>query len=282
MSTSRSTRCSIGITALLEEVVSAPWIAQDRSSATLETNPFGWYPDQPCRGELRSRHPAALRPQPTTNLTAISQWISPRAFELFQFWIGGTIAKRDLVLRYYSNQKRILEVGCSIGNIASAFRGLNVDYIGLDVDASAVDYAQRKFKRRGAFSFVCGNLWEHQFDHEFDYIVFSAILHHVDDVTAISHLEYCKKILSPRGTVLVSDPIRPRSTDSTLVKLYRKMERGQYVRTFEELSALIAKVQGLRVVEHTCQPVTALPFLSKPTVSYFGLFLLEHPGASAL
>ena len=107
------------------------------------------------------------------------------------------------------------------------------------------------------------------------------MLHHVDDVTAISNLEYCKKILSPRGTVLVSDPIRPRSTDSTLVKLYRKMERGQSPCVyFQELSALIAKVQGLRVVEHTCQPVTALPFLSKPTVSYFGLFLLEHPGAS--
>ena len=247
----------------------------------LERNPFGWCPDQLCRGELRSPHLSALSPQPTTNLSAIAQWISPRAFELFQFWIGGTVAKRDLVLQHYSNQKRILEVGCSIGNIAGAFRGLNVDYIGLDVDASAVDYARRKFKRCGAFSFVSGNLWEQQFDHEFDYIVFSAILHHVDDVTAISHLEYCKKILSPRGTVLVSDPIRPRSTDSTLIKLYRKMERGQHMRTFEELSALIAKVQGLRVVENTCQPVTALPFLSKPTVSYFALFLLEHSEASA-
>lgn len=216
----------------------------------------------------------------TTNLTAISQWIGPRAFELFQFWIGGTIAKRDLVLRHYSNQKRILEVGCSIGNIASAFRGLNVNYIGVDVDGSAVDYARLKFKGRGGFSFLCGNLLEHRFEHDFDYVVFSAMLHHVDDVTAISYLEYCKKILSPRGMVVVSDPVRPRSTDSTLVKLYRKMERGQYVRPFEELSALIANVRGLRVVEHTCQPVTALPFLSKPTVSYFGLFLLEHADAS--
>ncbi len=60
-------------------------------------------------------------------MSPISQWIMPRAFELFQFSIGGTVAKRNLVLQHYSNQKRILEVGCSAGNIAAAFLGRGVE-----------------------------------------------------------------------------------------------------------------------------------------------------------
>jgi len=60
-------------------------------------------------------------------MNPISQWAMPRAFELFQFSIGGTVAKRNLVLQYYSNQKRNLEAGCSVGNIAAAFPGWGVE-----------------------------------------------------------------------------------------------------------------------------------------------------------
>ncbi len=60
-------------------------------------------------------------------MNPISQWIMPRAFDLFQFSIGGTVTKRNLVLQYYSNQKRILEAGCSVGNIAAAFPGRGVE-----------------------------------------------------------------------------------------------------------------------------------------------------------
>jgi SAM-dependent methyltransferase len=209
-------------------------------------------------------------------MNPISQWIMPRAFDLFQFSIGGTVAKRNLVLQYYSNQKRILEAGCSVGNIAAAFLGRGVDYVGMDIDESAINYAAKKFRRHPGFSFICGDLCRQKFQHDFDFIVFSAVLHHLDDATATGLLEFSREILAPQGVVLVSDPIQPRPADSALIKLYRKMERGRYVRTLEGLSDLVAKLRGLRVIQQACPPVTALPFWSKPTVSYFGLFLLKH------
>ena len=60
-------------------------------------------------------------------MNPISQWVISRAFGLFQFSIGGPVAKRNLVLQYYSNQKRILDAGCSMGNIAAAFLGWDVE-----------------------------------------------------------------------------------------------------------------------------------------------------------
>jgi hypothetical protein len=60
-------------------------------------------------------------------MNPISQWVKSRAFGLFQFSIGGTVAKRNLVLQYYSNRKRILEAGCYRGNIAAASPGWGVE-----------------------------------------------------------------------------------------------------------------------------------------------------------
>lgn len=209
-------------------------------------------------------------------MNPISRWLMPRAFDLFQFSIGGTVAKRNLVRHYYSNQKRILEVGCSVGNIAAAFLGQNVEYVGMDIDEDAINYAAKKFRHHPGFSFICGDLCRQKFQRDFDFIVFSAVVHHLDNATATGLLEFSGDILSPQGVVLVSDPIQPRPTDSALIKLYRKMERGQYVRTLEGLSDIMTHLRGLTIVRQECQPVTALPFWSKPIVSYFGLFLLKH------
>ncbi len=61
-------------------------------------------------------------------MNPISQRVIYRAFGLFQFSIGSTAAKRNLVLQYYSNQKHILEAGCSTGNIVAAFPGWGVEH----------------------------------------------------------------------------------------------------------------------------------------------------------
>jgi len=207
--------------------------------------------------------------------------ISPRlampwAFDVFQYWIGGTIAKRKLVLAKYTNQKRVLEIGCASGNIAPAFLHSDVDYTGLDIDRQAIAYATRKFARNRRFTFVCDELEKCTFDHDFDFIFFSGMLHHVDDAKAVAMLEFSAKLLSPDGVLLVSDPVTPRPSDNVIIKWYRKIERGQHVRTFEKLSALVSSLRGLRVLQKEYLPVTALPVFARPTVSHFGVYVLAR------
>lgn len=209
-------------------------------------------------------------------MTCFSHRMMPVAFDIFQFWLGCTVAKRNLVMRHYSNQKRVLEVGCATGNIAVAFLNHDVDYTGLDIDGAAIDYATRKFRGKRGFAFVCSELQNHSFQGDFDFIVFSGVLHHVDDATALGMLEFSCSILSPEGVLLISDPIEPGTNDSYIVKLYRKhLERGKYMRDLDALSRLLAKVRGLRVVHHQCHGLGPFPICSRPTVSNFAVFCLK-------
>jgi len=200
----------------------------------------------------------------------------PLAFDVFQFWLGCTVAKRKLVMLHYLNQKRILEVGCGTGNIAVAFLSRDVNYTGLDIDGAAIDYAKIKLGGKGGFSFICQELQNYSFESDFDFIIFSGVLHHVDDATALGMLEFSCSILSPEGVLLVSDPIEPGLNDSYIVKLYRKyFERGKYMRDLDALSNLLARVRGLRVVHHQCHGLGPFPIFSRPTVSNFAVFLLK-------
>lgn len=201
--------------------------------------------------------------------------IMPKAFDLFQFWIGGTVAKRKLVLDKFTNQKHILEVGCSTGNIATAFLKHEVDYIGLDIDGAAIDFAKRKFIHKKNFSFVCNELQKQAFNKAFDFIIFSGVLHHVNDATATDMLEYSCQLRSPEGIVVVSDPIAQRPNDSALAKLYGKMERGKYVRSMDELSGLLGRLSSLRVTQQECHGVSPFPTGSIPTVAHFAVYLLR-------
>lgn len=202
--------------------------------------------------------------------------ITPRAFDLFQILFGCTAAKRRLVMRHYSNQHRVLEVGCATGNIAVAFLGRDVNYTGVDIDGAAVDFAARKFRRHAGFAFLRGEIQQQRFSRPFDFIVLSGVLHHVDDATALAMLECSGGLLAPAGTLLVSDPIEPRPEDSRLAKMYRKhLERGRHLRSVDELARLLAKARGLRVVRLECHGLAPFPIGSRPIVARFAVFRLQ-------
>jgi hypothetical protein len=53
------------------------------------------------------------------------------------------------------------------------------------------------------------------------------------------------------------------------------MERGNHMRSFDQLSLLVSDVKSLSVTKRSVLPVTALPFGSKPIVSKFGYFIMK-------
>ena len=203
------------------------------------------------------------------------RFFRPFLFDVFQFFIGGTIAKRELVLGCYEHQPRVLEIGCSTGNIARAFIRHKVSYTGVDIDEPAIAYARAKFRKQANFRFLCGDMRVCDLPQPFDFILFSGVLHHLDDRAAREMLELCATLLAPGGCVCVSDPLKPREADGWLIKAYRKLERGENVMSWDQLSQLLSSVKKLQVVQSKMCPVTALPFGSRPVVSHFGVLLLR-------
>jgi 2-polyprenyl-3-methyl-5-hydroxy-6-metoxy-1,4-benzoquinol methylase len=95
--------------------------------------------------------------------------------------IGGNACKKALVTEHYRGQKRILEIGCSVGNVSAGFRVFpNVAFTGIDIDRHAIELAKRRFRNASNFRFSLSSLEELSRRGEiFDYVIFAGMLHNV-------------------------------------------------------------------------------------------------------
>ena len=197
----------------------------------------------------------------------------PKLFDFFQIWAGGTHDKRKLALLKYQNQKRILEVGCSIGNIAHAFRHIpDIKYTGIDIDPVAIRYAQKIFGHMHNFHFICQDLKEFQLTEEpFDFILFAGVCHHISDEECQLLLQTAKRLLAEDGQLIVIDILQPEPQDSWLLHQYIKIDQGEYIRSDAKLRSLIQTTSDL--VEVEIHYIGASPF-SIPICARFGIYTL--------
>jgi cyclopropane fatty-acyl-phospholipid synthase-like methyltransferase len=140
----------------------------------------------------------------------------PTLWKIFQFLIGGTIDKRKLCILKYQGQQQILEVGCSLGNIATVFQNIpGIHYTGIDIDPVVIRYAQKDFSNYPNFRFLCEDLRDFS-DRAgvFDYILFAGIIHHIEDALCKSLLSAAQKLMSEKGSLIVVDPLIPEPEDN--------------------------------------------------------------------
>jgi 2-polyprenyl-3-methyl-5-hydroxy-6-metoxy-1,4-benzoquinol methylase len=178
----------------------------------------------------------------------LTQTRFPLAWNCFQWTIGGTADKRRLCLKYYGGQKRVLEVGCSAGNIAVAFLDRpGVRYVGVDIDRSAIALAKKRFARFHNFSFRCEDLAELvKSGDRFDYVLLAGVLHHLADRECGSLLHAAAELLDEAGLLAVVDPVLPEPGDSRFLRLYlRTLEQGRHVRDRKALAKLLNSERGL-------------------------------------
>jgi 2-polyprenyl-3-methyl-5-hydroxy-6-metoxy-1,4-benzoquinol methylase len=188
--------------------------------------------------------------------------------------IGGNGTKKELASAYYSGQERVLEVGCSVGNISSVFCGHpHVRYTGIDIDERALDCAKRRFRRFPNFVFSVCSLEELAAKGEsFEYVLFAGILHHVDDWTCHRLLRTCLGCLDPAGRLVIYDPELPRPNDSRLLHFFcHHFEQGRYMRKREHLQHLLESAGViLDVVEDR---MVSPGLVARPHVARFNLFV---------
>jgi 2-polyprenyl-3-methyl-5-hydroxy-6-metoxy-1,4-benzoquinol methylase len=190
---------------------------------------------------------------------------------LFQRWIGGSKDKQSIALSCYAGQKAILEIGCSVGNIADAFRALpDISYTGIDIDGKAIGVARRRFPG-AAFRFLEESVQEHcQGGARYDYILVAGMLHHVDDAMAVDILRATQSLSLPGSIIVVYDPDTLTLADPAYMHWFYKLEQGKFLRSHAETEALIRSA-GLRIRDKRLVPLRpGLPGL--PAVARFVCF----------
>lgn len=202
----------------------------------------------------------------------------PTLFQFFQTWLGGTQDKQKLALLKYQNQKRIMEVGCSVGNIAYAFRQYDdIEYTGIDIDPVVIDHAQKAFAGCANFQFVCQDLKTYQLSGDpFDFILFAGVCHHMPDEECQVLLSQARKLLAQDGQLVVVDILQPEPEDSWLLQQYIKIDQGEYIRSDASLQHLIKRVASIQNAE--IHYVGASP-MSIPIIARFGVYTLAPLGS---
>ena len=206
-----------------------------------------------------------------------------RLWLLAQLTVLGTYDKRRLVLKHYRGQRRILEIGCSVGNVSMAFRQFpNISFVGLDIDSDAISVAQSIFRSDPRFRFIGGTAHSLIGQQEpFDLVLLAGVLHHVNDVDATDLISTAAQLLAPAGTLVISEPEPPRATDSWLVRLFGVLERGQWLRKMDDLITLIRLAQPSLVVTNAETYLISPSVFGWPNCARFALINLKPSASTA-
>jgi SAM-dependent methyltransferase len=185
--------------------------------------------------------------------TRTPAWIIRLYLSLFEPPLGKTL-RLDLVRallrqsKYDLKGKRVLDLGCGIGDLAFTLAERGAQVIGIDIEADKMQRAN-DIARKWGFSpdtlqFIAGDATrvEEMNLGQFDAIFCIALLEHVQD--DIGLLQQIQRLLAPEGIFVLEVPSARRKTIPE-VEAEDGHVRPGYV--FEEMPALLAQA-GFRLV----------------------------------
>lgn len=104
----------------------------------------------------------------------LSQTRFPRLWLAMQMAIGGNACKQAFATEHFDSQKKVLEIGCSVGNISEVFTSYpDVTFTGIDVDQQAINLAQHRFGHYRILISVCGLTRNWPMEGKFSITLFS-------------------------------------------------------------------------------------------------------------
>ena len=118
---------------------------------------------------------------------------------------------------------KILEVGCGAGFSVNYLKGKFINYTGVDYSENLINYA-KKYNSGIGIKFKCSNINEFDSDIKFDVVLMIGVLHHMPDPEKA--IQGLKKILSPKGIIVVNEPQAGNPIISLLRKIRKKIDNN--------------------------------------------------------
>lgn len=196
-------------------------------------------------------------------------------WDLFQLLFGANAEKRRIYREMVGclPGERLLDFGCATGITAAAFD--DCDYLGVDINAGSIRWAQYKYRRASNIKFVCGDvrsLGKARFHH----ILCAGTGHHLRDVDLVEIHEIMGSLLVDGGAIHFIDTIRTED-DSWVMKGLIAIDQGRYVRTASEYDKLFGSIESLPIVKRTV--TRADRWFTKPSFLYLRLVTSREPPA---
>jgi ubiquinone/menaquinone biosynthesis C-methylase UbiE len=107
-------------------------------------------------------------------------------------------------VKKYSFGKKILDIGCAQGNIATLLAENGFGAVALDLNQSFLNYAKKK-REFGDISYVCASALNMPFENEkFDAVIIGELVEHVAYPEKL--LKEAKRVLKPGGLMIITTP----------------------------------------------------------------------------
>ncbi|UCF18874.1 MAG: class I SAM-dependent methyltransferase [Gemmatimonadota bacterium] len=156
----------------------------------------------------------------------------PSVYRVWQTPFAGKKLRPLLKHAELRRVRRVLDVGCGPGTNASLFAG--IEYLGVDLNASYVEDARRRYGRE----FIVADITRHSLSERgpFDFIFANSVLHHIETADVRRILSHLGELLTEDGHVHVLDLVLPRR--ASLARMLARWDRGRYARDVEEWRSL--------------------------------------------
>lgn len=165
----------------------------------------------------------------------------PAVYEAVQTAVGA----RRWMRRYLQERvvatagMKILDIGCGPGSVLQFLP--DVQYVGFDHCAAYINAATRIYGERGQF--FCDDVaaFGKYGVKDFDVVLATGILHHLDDRGAVDLMTLAKSALRTGGHLHTADPCLFAGQPAITQFIIRR-DRGQHVRSPDEYRQLVGKI----------------------------------------
>jgi SAM-dependent methyltransferase len=155
-----------------------------------------------------------------------------------------------------------------------------VEFTGIDIDPHAIDLAKRRFRNYPNFRFSLNSLEDlSRQGVKFDYVLFAAMLHHVNDDDGLRLLCDAVKCTASGGRLVIYEPEAIRTSDGWFLRFfYSSFEQGVFLRFREDLLSLVERA-GI-VLQSVEDRMVSPGMVKRPYVARFNL-LVGKPSVEA-
>jgi SAM-dependent methyltransferase len=162
----------------------------------------------------------------------------PNLYNSLMSSIGGPSARNQFINTYVrpKAQDKILDIGCGTGKILDYLPQCH--YVGIDIEQKYIEHAKSQYGNRGIF--LCNRLdkFDYKELNDFDIVIASGLLHHLDDQQAESAIKLARYALKPKGRLVTLDGCYLKY-QSPVARFLLSLDRGRHVRTVDSYNAII-------------------------------------------
>lgn len=177
----------------------------------------------------------------------------PAFYSAFKDLLDAQSAQKHRIAQHYRipDGARVLDVGCGPADLLALLPPC--DYTGVDLNPEHIAKTKARYGSSGRFE--CRDVADltSDTDARFDRILFSGLLHHLDDPVAQALLDTCKSLLAPGGRIVRHEPLYVQG-QHWFAKLMKDRDSGQNIRTEPQYRALFCPPRGTALGDHLRQP----------------------------